>query len=233
MLLDSIEKVDVYYLKPEPYDSLDAAIQAITNGKAIGAVWFGKNYSEALESRVVDPEGITNESILASNVKLFVDNTNYLFVNGFVDSLRQTVYRFLGKVYAQNNLSRLEAPIVVEEVVYAKDSKLSDFLLPGYIISFIYLSQVSLSSQLLIQEKKDGLFERSLVAGVSHNIVFLSHFLSSCVLSVVQIVLMLLISLAVFHVTNFGSYELIFTLVFAQAANAVAIGKYSTSFATS
>lgn len=157
---------------------------------------------------------------------MFLDTSNYLFVNGFVDSMRQTVYKMLSVLTANHSETRLEAPIEVREVIYAKDSKLSDFLLPGYLISFIYLSQVSLSSQLLIQEKKDGLFERSLVAGVGHHLVFFSHFLSSCILSIIQIGLMLVVSLLIFQVTNFGSYQLIFGLVFAQAANAVSVGMY-------
>lgn len=219
--------MDVYYIKPNYYDSQEAAIQAITDGKAVGAIWFNQNYSEALDSRIIDPDNIDNQTLSMSVVKLFVDTTNYLYFNGFYDSLRQTVYRFLGKVSALNNVTQFDAPIKIQEIIYAKDSKLSDFLLPGYLISFIYLSQVSLSSQLLIQEKKDGLFERSLVAGVGHNLVFFSHFFSSCILSIIQIILMLVVSLFLFRVTNFGSYQLIFALVFAQAANAVSVGKYS------
>ena len=219
-----IEKVDVYYLNPIYYDSLDSAIDAITAGKAIGALWFHKNYSQALDIRINEPESIDNQTLSESNVKLFLDNTNYLFVNGFVDSMRQTVYKYLSALTANISNTQLEAPIKIEEIIYAKDSKLSDFLLPGYLISFIYLSQVSLSSQLLIQERKDGLFERSLIAGVGHHLVFFSHFFSSCILSLIQISLMLLVSLFIFQVTNFGSYQLIFGLVFAQAANAISVG---------
>lgn len=227
-VLNSIEKVDVYFLNPVYYDSLDAAIGAIKDGKAIGAVWFGRNFSDAFESRLADPESIDNETLVESTVKMFIDNGNYLFANGFVDSIRQTMYSYMKNFSLTQSLPMFDAPIDVREVIYAEDSKVSDFLLPGYLISFIYLSQVSLSSQLLIQEKKDGLFERSLVAGVGHNLVFFSHFVSSCILSVIQIGLMLLVSLVIFQVTNFGSYQLIFGLVFAQAANAVAVGMNCT-----
>jgi hypothetical protein len=83
---------------------------------------------------------------------------------------------------------------------------------------------VSLSSQLLIQERKDGLFERSLVAGVGHQLVFVSHFVTNCLMSFIQIVLMLIIAFVVFRITNYGSIEVILLLVMAQSANAVAIG---------
>ncbi|KAJ6216304.1 hypothetical protein RDWZM_007461 [Blomia tropicalis] len=222
-ILDSIQKVDVYYLNPIYYNSLDDAVNAIHHGNAVGALWFSRNFSDSLESRINDQD-IDNFTLNSSTIKLFVDNSGYLFSNGFVDSVRQTVYNFLSSLESEKNLLFSEAPIKIEEILYAKDSKLTDFLLPGYLICFIYLSQVSLSSQLLIQEKKDGLFERSLVADVGHNLIFLSHFLSSCILSVIQITLMLIFSLVIFNITNYGSYRLIFVLVFCQAASAISTG---------
>lgn len=217
-------------MNPIKYDTLDSAVQAVKDGKVVGVIWFGQNFSESLDTRVLEPETIDNQTLISSTVKVFLDSTPFLSANGLIDSLRQSVYHLLGNVYAKHNLARLEAPIDLREVVYAKDSKLSDLLLPGYLISFIYLSQVTLSSQLLIQEKKDGLFERSLVAGVGHHLVFLSHFLSSCILSIVQIGLMLFVSLFIFQITNYGSYELIFILIFAQAINAVSTGMFRFKF---
>jgi len=211
-------------VEPVNYSSLAAAINAVDKGYVTGALWFDKSYSIAMDERIMSGEDIDNETITQSNLHIWMDNTNFLYANGLVDSMRQSVYYLMGDIYSEKNLSRLEAPLKVVETVYAENSKLSDFLLPGYLISFMYLSQVSLSSQLLIQERKDGLFERSLVAGVGHQLVFISHFITNCLMSFIQIILMLIIAFIVFQITNYGSYELILFLVMAQAANAIAIG---------
>jgi ABC-type multidrug transport system permease subunit len=216
--------VDAYYVQPVNYSSLAAALEAVDKGYVTGALWFGKSYSSALDERITAGEDIDNETLVESNLHLWIDNTNFLYANGLVDSMRQTLYYLMGDIYTEKNLSRIEAPLKVVETVYAENSKLSDFLLPGYLISFMYLSQVSLSSQLLIQERKDGLFERSLVAGVGHQLVFISHFITNCLMSFIQIILMLIIAFIVFQITNYGSYELILFLVMVQAANAIAIG---------
>ncbi|XP_017488688.1 PREDICTED: ABC transporter G family member 20-like, partial [Rhagoletis zephyria] len=114
-VLSAIEKVDVYYLNPIYYDSLEAAIGAITDGKAIGAVWFGRNFSDAFESRLSEPESIDNETLVESTVKMFIDTGNYLFANGFVDSMRQTMYGYMKKFSLSQNLPMFDAPIDVRE----------------------------------------------------------------------------------------------------------------------
>ncbi|XP_054155255.1 methionine import ATP-binding protein MetN-like [Oppia nitens] len=225
-LLNSIKQVDAYYVQPVKYTSLSSAIDAVDKGYMTAAVWFHQNYTNALDARVegAQDSDIDNKTLSESSIHLWLDNSNFLYANGLIDSLRLSMYELMGDIFMDKNMSRVEAPLKVVETIYAENSKLSDFLLPGYLISFMYLSQVSLSSQLLIQERKDGLFERSLVAGVGHQLVFISHFITNCLMSFIQIILMLFISFIVFQITNYGSIELILFLVMTQAANAIAIG---------
>ncbi|KAH7638028.1 abc transporter-like protein [Dermatophagoides farinae] len=223
-LFDFIEKVDIYYLKPKYYDNEEQAMNALKYGHIVGILIFDSNFTDAMITRVNDPDSMTNETYLSSIIRIHMDNSNFLFANGFIDSLRQTVYNFLTMVHQEQNLTRFEAPIDLHDIIYAKDSKLSDFLLPGYLIAFIYLSQLTISAQLLVQERSEGLFERSLVAGVSHNLVLLSHFFSSFVASAIQVTLMLYVGLFLFEMINEGPIWLVFTMVMAQALSSVATG---------
>ncbi|KAF7488872.1 ABC transporter G family member 20 [Sarcoptes scabiei] len=229
MILNSIKKVDVYYLKPIKYGSLDLALDALKQAKVTGVIRFEPNFTESLSTRIVQSELLDNETLASSSVKVWIDNTNFIYANGFLDSLRQTIYYFLDRIRTEQNTSRFEAPIRLSEIIYAEDSKLSDFLLPGYLIAFIYLSQVTITSQLLIQERKEGLFERSLVAGCSHSIILLSHFFSSIILAIIQIALMLFVSLYIFDIINYGPIWLVFVSVFAQALSAIATGLFVSS----
>lgn len=224
--LSSIEKVDVYYVKPIRYDSFDTMIQAVEDGKAIGGVWFGRNFSESLEARFLEPDSIDNRTLSESSVKVYIDNLPFLFSNGFIDSMRETAYKLIGHIYTQFNQTRQETPIELSEILYANGSKLSDFLMPGYLISFIYLPMLIMASQLLIAEKRDGLFERCLIAGVGHNVVLVSHYLSSCVVAMLEIGLMLItMKTSLYSIYNEASYGLIFTILLTQASNAISTGK--------
>lgn len=144
--MKSIKKVDAYYVDPVPYESLESAISAVDKGYATAAVHFYPDYSEALDRRIsgAQDEDIDNETLSRSSLHLWLDNTNFLYANGLIDSLRMTLYETIGDIFNENNMSRIDAPLRVVETVYAQNSKLSDFLLPGYLISFMYLSQVRL-----------------------------------------------------------------------------------------
>ncbi|KAH9419718.1 hypothetical protein DERP_001548 [Dermatophagoides pteronyssinus] len=223
-LFDFIEKVDIYYLKPIFYDDEKQAMNALEYGHIVGILIFDANFTDSIINRVIDPDSMSNETYQSSIIRIHMDNSNFLFAQGLIDSLRQTVYNFLTMVHEEQNLTRFEAPLDLHEIIYAKDSKISDFLLPGYLIAFIYLSQLTISAQLLVQERSEGLFERSLVAGVSHNLVLLSHFFSSFVASAIQVSLMLFVGLFVFEMINEGPIWLVFTMVMAQALSSVATG---------
>ena len=143
-LLNNIKKVDAYFVEPVPYASLESAIAAVDKGYATAAVHFHKDYTEALDRRIADAQDddIDNETLSRSSLHLWLDNTNFLYANGLIDSLRMTLYETVGDIFIENNMSRIDAPLKVVETIYAENSKLSDFLLPGYLISFMYLSQV-------------------------------------------------------------------------------------------
>ena len=143
-LLNSIKQVDAYYVHPIDYQSIESAIEAVDRGYVTAALWFDKNYSQALDERILGAqnEEIENQTLVDSSLHIWLDNTNFLYANGLIDSLRMTLYEMIGDIFIEKNLSRVDAPLKVVETIYAENSKLSDFLLPGYLISFMYLSQV-------------------------------------------------------------------------------------------
>ncbi|CAG2104087.1 unnamed protein product [Medioppia subpectinata] len=179
---------------------------------------------QALEDRVIDVDNAENETIEDSQLRVYIDNSNYIYAQFLIDSLTQTVWSLISDILVENGRARIPPPIQIVETIYAPDSKLSDFLLPGYMIAFIYLSQVTLSSIVLIHERQDGLFDRAIVAGAGHKLIFASHFITGCLMSFINVILMLLIAFIWFDITNYGSYSLVVVLVMAQAINAISLG---------
>jgi huntingtin len=224
-LFNSIKQIDLYYIKPLYYDSKESAIDAVVKGRAYGAIIIGKNFSTALDDRILDSENADNDTISDSNLRVYIDNTNYIYAQFLVDSLTQSIWSLISDILVEDGKNRMPPPIDVVETVYAPDSRLTDFLLPGYMIAFMYLSQVTISSLLLIQERNDGLFDRAIVAGAKHQLIFMSHFITGCLMSFLNIILMFVIAFIWFKITNYGSYLLVMFLVMTQAANAITTGK--------
>lgn len=184
---------------------------------------------EETEDEELQREGnyvkLSNQTLRTSNMKLFIDNSNVFYAQPLTDMLRFASWELLNKVVADNGELTVASPVVVQEIVYAEGTETPDFLLSGYMIAFLYLSQVTLSSQLLIQERKDGFFDRTIVAGAKHWLLFFSHFITNFLFSFVQIAFMFLVGFTWYNIPNFGSYWLCFVLALLQSASSIMTGK--------
>lgn len=169
----------------------------------------------------------SKQTLNQSTIKVYLDNSNSLVSLPVWDMLKFGSWKLVNKVNEDNGRIPLTSPVVIREVVYGENTEASDFLLPGYMISFLYLSQVVLTSQLLIQERLDGFFDRAIVAGAKHSLLFFSHFLSSFIFALGQIGLMFLVGFVWYRMPHFGSMWLSFGLVTLQATSSIMTGKLS------
>lgn len=167
---------------------------------------------------------LSNKTMRASTIKVFIDNSNIFYAQPLMDMLNFASWELMNSVVGDNGEVTLASPVVVQEVVHAKGTETPDFLLSGYMVAFLYLSQVTLSSQLLIQERKDGFFDRAIVAGAKHSLMFFSHFITNFLFSIFQIILMFLVGFVWYSVPNFGSYWLCFLLALLQSASSIMTG---------
>lgn len=168
---------------------------------------------------------LSNRTLARSSMKLYLDNSNMFYAQPLADMLRFASWELLNQVVSDHGELTLAQPVVVQEVVYAAGTETPDFLLSGYMIAFLYLSQVTLSSQLLIEERKDGFFDRTIVAGARHWLLFASHFVTNFLFSFGQIGAMFLVGFAWYGIPNFGSYWLCFLLALLQSASSIMTGK--------
>lgn len=104
----------------------------------------------------------------------------------------------LGQAYqefAQDLLSVCEIPaelatlpITFEEPVYgSNEPTFTEFMAPGVILSITYFMAVGLTALSFIIERKEGLLERSWVAGVTATEVMLAHVVAQFAVMLVQV----------------------------------------------
>ncbi|KAF7492276.1 ABC transporter G family member 20 [Sarcoptes scabiei] len=165
-----------------------------------------------------------NETIKQSTIKVFIDNSNMYYAQPLMDLFNFGSWDLINEVLRDHDLTPITSPVNVKEVIYAEGTEVPDFLLSGYLIGFLYLSQVTLTSQLLILERKNDFFDRIIVAGADHSLMFFSHFITNLLFSFIQIILMLLIGFVWFRIPNFGSYWLVFILVLLQSTSSIMTG---------
>ncbi len=79
-------------------------------------------------------------------------------------------------------------PVAFEEPVYgSNEPTFTEFMAPGVILSITYFMAVGLTSLSFIIERKEGLLDRSWVAGVTATEVMLAHVVAQFVVMVVQV----------------------------------------------
>ena len=147
-----------------------------------------------------------------------------MYSNGILDSLTKTLISFLTKIYSENNKHFEGIAINVEKTENSKDLLISNYYLPGFYLYYLYISQIIIASLLLTQERRDGLFERSLVAGVGKEVVFLSHVITSCLVSILQIIGLYITGFLLFNTINNSSLPLLFSYMFLIQLSAISLG---------
>ena len=146
-----------------------------------------------------------------------------------------TIQLRLGEAYekfAQDLLSVCDIPselatlpITFEEPVYgSNEPTFTEFMAPGVILSITYFMAVGLTALSFIIERKEGLLERSWVAGVTATEVMMAHVVAQFVVMVVQVALVLIFMIYVFEVPAHGPMLWVVCLTLLQGLCGMAFG---------
>ena len=97
----------------------------------------------------------------------------------------------------------------------------------GVIVSITYIMATGLTALAFILERRDGLFERSLVAGVDTLQVLVAHALTQIIVMVVQIFFVLVFTFLVFEIPSRGPFIWVVLLLLLQGCTGMAFGMWS------
>jgi ABC-type multidrug transport system permease subunit len=96
------------------------------------------------------------------------------------------------------------------------DPSFRDYVAPALVLAVTYAMSVGLTALAFVQERKEGLFERSLVSGVNTLHIFFAHFIVEFCMVLIQSLVMLFFMFVVFKVPIYGSVWLVVALTLAQ-----------------
>ena len=212
------------------YRNLSDAIESVRNGTVLGALYFPESYTEFVDLRMEEMFTADNETVNNSTVQLFIDNSQYQRSIEFVNILLQSFQNFTKQKYKGQDPELLQLPFDIEMSGMSKDFNFADYYLPGYLLMFVYISQITVSGLTLNQEQKSGLFERSLIAGVSHELVFFSHLITGFIIAFVQVFLMDLTTFIIFENPLNGKISVQFSLFMLQSMSAMSLGFVISAF---
>ena len=128
------------------------------------------------------------------------------------------------------NPATVTLPITIEKVIYGNlHPSMTEFMAPGVIILIAYYATTALTALSLVLERKDGLLERSLVAGVNSIEFLASHIMTQTLVLTIQEVFMLITTFVIFEVPCKGPMFWVFLLTFFQGQSFYQISNINCS----
>ncbi|KAG5331765.1 ABCGK protein, partial [Acromyrmex charruanus] len=201
----------------EYYDDIHEATYAVQNGKLNGLMYFSQNFSEALQIRMEDAISAKDSDLLASQIQVFLDMGDMLIGLHIRNKL---FYHFL-EIYEEvmkdckYSPKLANPPIRFEKPVYGRtDLNYADFLAPSFMLILIFSLANTVSISVIITDRLEGIWNRSIVQGVRTDEILLSHILIQSIIIIIHTAMIMLLYFSIWGLECKGSIFDVIILTF-------------------
>ncbi|KAG5331767.1 ABCGN protein, partial [Acromyrmex charruanus] len=201
----------------EYYDKVSEASHVVQNGKLSGLLYFSQNFSEALQKRMEEGFFTTDSDLLASQIQVFLDMGDRqigLFLQ--MKLLKRFLEVFKDIMKDCKYSSKLaDPPIRFEEPIYGTtDLNYADYVAPVYMLTLIFFLATTVSTVLIITDRMEGVWDRSVVQGVKTQDILLSHILIQSISVIIHTVMIVLLFFPIWGLECKGSIFTVIVLIF-------------------
>uniref|UniRef100_A0A0N8DDQ0 ABC transporter G family member n=1 Tax=Daphnia magna TaxID=35525 RepID=A0A0N8DDQ0_9CRUS len=209
------------------YANVSDALEAGRKGQVWGVVHFSWNFSKEFEMRELNGDAADLANVIGSQIGINMDSSNQqigLFIekwllDAFGDFVRD-FRRACGNVPEAGLL-----PVAFLDPIYGqKSTPFTEFMAPGLIISIVYNMAVALTAGVFITERKQGLLDRSLVAGVKMPEILLSYLINQFTVLIGQTALVFVVMLSVFNIPCQGNLAVAVLITLLQGLVGISFG---------
>lgn len=215
-----------------PFSNLTPAIESVKNGENWGVLHIGPAFTDNLLSRYLQGIQVDNETIEASTVMLYLDMTNQQILMTIHTKVMQGFQEFAEHILEDFNQNPLLAqlPLKLGTPIYGHEKPdFTEFMAPGMILGITYIMAVGLSSMSIIIEKKEGLLDRSWIAGVRAWEVMFSILFTLFIVMLFQVALVLLCTFLAFNISCLGSLVWVVIAVILVGLEGMSYGLFISS----
>jgi ABC-type multidrug transport system ATPase subunit/ABC-type multidrug transport system permease subunit len=171
---------------------------------------FTANTLQRINETLVNPLGISNETLANSTIRYTLDMSNEQMTIFLVKAIAQAYSNLINK-YAPG-LDRY-SPLQMGDPVYGDaDASYTDFIAPGILITIAFSGSIGLTAITFVLDKKTGNLDRIWSSGVWASEIMLAQVLTQILIFVIQIALLLVFGLVVFKLPLHGSLFLLFSV---------------------
>ncbi|XP_039309326.1 ABC transporter G family member 20-like [Solenopsis invicta] len=215
----------------EYYHDSSEAKRDVQNGKLCGIMHFNQNFSKGLQNRIQYQFYTSDSDLNASEITINLDMSDTqtgLFIQRKLSKRFMEVLQDIMRD-CKYSIKLVDLPIKFEDPIYGKsDYNYKDFAIPSAILAFIFYLSVTNSTDLIIADRSDGLWNRSAVQGVRTEEILLSHILYQSLNALIDTILLILIFFVLLSTDYNGSIFLIFFVVFLSGFCGLILGLFNS-----
>ncbi|XP_050310195.1 ABC transporter G family member 23-like isoform X2 [Anthonomus grandis grandis] len=208
------------------FDGLDEATQAIKHGEILGVLYMAKNFTKSYENRVEKGKDAENYMANFGEIKAYLDMSNrqtgatlkYKLYELFYD-FQEAVFRECGWPERLGNL-----PLRQNFIYGNEDESYTVYMIPGTLVTMLFFMGSMMTSQIIITDRKEGVWDRSIVAGVTSLEITLTHFILQALIMVVQSAEVLVMVFWCYQYSFVGNFGVITFLTYLSGICGMAYG---------
>nr|XP_050869463.1 ABC transporter G family member 20-like [Vespula vulgaris]XP_050869464.1 ABC transporter G family member 20-like [Vespula vulgaris]XP_050869465.1 ABC transporter G family member 20-like [Vespula vulgaris] len=198
------------------YDYLPDVKEDLRKGKLSGIIYFNKNFTQALQRRLENFRYIEDD-IETGEIKIWLDVANRQIGLFLKNRLYDGYFKSMRNIMTECHLPLkiMDIPLNFENPIFGKkNDDYINFSSSTFILSLTFFVTTVMTTAILISDRHEGVWERSIVQGVTTSEILFSHFVVELSIVIIQVLLICLISFAYFNLDCKGSLLTVVTMIF-------------------
>ncbi|XP_075149557.1 ABC transporter G family member 20 [Haematobia irritans] len=205
---------DADHLNKIFHPSIEEAHREAKKANTLGYIYFPQNFSKSMQTFLEDGRYADDYALANAEVSVHLDNTDRQISFYIEKKLYDTYATFVKAVVTDCNYpSKLATiPVNMQPPIYGTDDmEFQRYVAPGVVMTMVFFLATLMTASVFIEERLDGVWDRTLVAGVSAVQMLWAHLCSQFIIMIVQSVEVIVYIGIVFDTYNKGDTA---TLIF-------------------
>ncbi|KAH8421163.1 hypothetical protein KR009_006986 [Drosophila setifemur] len=166
-------------------EALSDAKRAIT----VGYLHFAHNFSDSIFSVMENGIRASDEAVDNAELSVHIDMTDQQVAYFMQRKLRDRFTTFMRSVVKDCNVSTalVDLPVQFQDPIFGSaDIEFQQYCAPGVVMTMVFFLATLMTAAVFISERMDGIWDRTLLAGVSATEMLCAHLLTQLIIMALQ-----------------------------------------------
>lgn len=208
------------------YDSLETAFDDIKHGEIVGVLYMASNFSEAYSNRVNNGRQVSDADIDFGEIKVWLDMSNRQIGASVKARLFRLFQDFQVSAFKDCQYNELlgRVPLRFTFEFGVEDEDYTNYMIPGVLLTVMFFLGATLTSTIIVTDRQEGVWDRSIVAGVTSLEIVVTHFATQFCLVVLQTCELIVLTFVIYDKDFEGDMWLIFLFTLFQGVVGMVFG---------